>query len=180
MIFEAGHFLIRQGDVESHAFVIESGSVKIVLDEAGEQHVLGIISAGEVVGEMALFEDAPRSAHVVAVEKTSARKLTRQELADMMNSDPQASMPFIHAIFERLRTSNVMFMAAQQTRQLIRRTRVKLILSPASEAAASLCPKPVMVELDVIPQQESAMVAVNGLAPHFDARAEALLPDMRH
>jgi CRP-like cAMP-binding protein len=142
--FGAGAALIRQGEMGDHAYILESGSVKIASDQDGFEQVLAIASAGEVVGEMALFDDAPRSASVVALEPVRARKMTREGLAELMRSDPAASVPFLNAILERLRTSNTMLAAATRTQALVRMFRVKLKL-PATGGPTS-----VEVEVDTL------------------------------
>lgn len=179
MEFEAGSHLIRQGEIETHAFVIESGSVKVIIDENGQQQVLGIAGVGDVVGELGLFEDAPRSASVVALERTVARRVTRKELRELMETDPRASMPFLHAILERLRTSNTMLVAAQQTRELIKTTRIRLCFEPISEAALQICPKPAVIELDVGPEEAVSNILIHGLQRHFKVVVETFLPGMQ-
>ncbi len=177
--FAPGDFLLKQGDVEDSAFILDSGSVKIVMKEEGHEQVLGVAVGGEVVGELALFEDAPRSANVVAVEHVRARKVSRARLAEWMRSDPAASMPFLKAIFERLRMGNAMLAAAQLTRELVQTTRIKLILKPISEEAKQLYGSAVVVEVDVVPQKGTAEIFTQGMSKHFKVSAEASLPEMQ-
>jgi len=177
--FEAGSCLIQQGQIEAHAFIIESGSVKIVVKDGDQEQVLGIASNGDVVGEMALFDDAPRSANVVALEPTRARRMTREGLAELMQKDPAASMPFLRAIFDRLRTSNTMLLAAQQTRELIKTTRVRLSFEPISEAAVQVCSRKALIELDVQTGDGSTQILIQGLQKHFKVGVETFLAHMQ-
>lgn len=169
--FAAGEALIRQGDTAQHAFILESGSVKIVATEDGHEQVLAIASTGEVVGEMALFDDAPRSASVVALEPVRARRMTREGLAELVQSEPAASVPFLSAILERLRTSNTMLAAATRTQALVRMFRVKLKL-PASGA-------PTSVEVEVDTLTGAAKVVKQEPAGSGTVAVEASLPGMR-
>ncbi|MBI4027584.1 MAG: cyclic nucleotide-binding domain-containing protein [Verrucomicrobia bacterium] len=178
--FEPGSYLIRQGDLDTHAFVIESGSVKISLKDGDQEQILGIAGTGEVIGEMALFEDAPRSASVIAVEPTLARKMTRQRLKDLTQLDPGACMPYLRAILERLRTSNTMLLAAQQTKELLKTMRVRLSFEPVSELAVQVCPRRAVIELDVVPSEASTQVLIQGLQKHFKVGVETFFPKMGH
>lgn len=169
--FAAGEGLIQQGDTTQHAFILESGSVKIVTIEDGHEQILAIASAGEVVGEMALFDDAPRSASVVALEPVRARRMTREGLARLVQSDPAASVPFLNAILDRLRTSNTMLAAATRTQALVRMFRVKVQLP------ASVPPTSIEVEVDTL--TGAAKVVKQEPPGSGQVAVEASLPGMR-
>jgi CRP-like cAMP-binding protein len=179
MEFAVGDSLIEQGRIETHAFVIESGSVKILVRDNGQDQVLGIAGVGDVVGEMGLFEDAPRSASVVALERTVVRRVSRKDLRELMEMDPRACMPFLHAILDRLRTSNTMLAAAQQTRQLIKTLRIRLSFEPVSEEASKICPVPSQIELEVVPEDAASRLLIQGLQQHFKVVVEAFHPEMQ-
>jgi len=177
--FEPGNYLIRQGEIDNHAYVIESGSVKIVVKEGDHEQVMGIAGAGEVVGEMAFIDKSARSASVVALEPTRAQSMTRQELGKAMETDPGACMPFLRAALDRLRANNAMLVAAQQTKELIKTTRVQLTLEPVSDAARQVCPRPAVIELDVVSGKIEALIRLDGLDKHFKITSKAFLPDMQ-
>lgn len=177
--FEQGATLVHQGAVEHHAFVIESGSVKIAMQDGDQEQILGIAGIGDVVGEMALFEDAPRSANVIAIEATMARRMTREHLGDAMQSDPEACMPFLRAILDRLRTSNAMLFASQQTKDLIKTTRVRLSFEPLTNEAVLVCPKKAVIELDIVPNEGTTQIVIQGLQKHFKVNVESFLPHMQ-
>lgn len=169
--YAAGDALIRQGETADHAFILESGSVKIVSDVDGFEQTLAIASAGEVIGEMALFDDAPRSASVIALETVRVQRVTRARLAELMQEDPVASMPFLKAILDRLRTGNAMLAAATRTQALVRKFCVKLSL-PAANA-----PSTVEVEVDTL--TGAAKVVRQDPPGNAPARVEAFVPGMR-
>jgi CRP/FNR family transcriptional regulator, cyclic AMP receptor protein len=177
--FATGCCLIRQGEVETHAFIIESGSVKISIQDGNHEQILGIAGTGEVIGEMALFEDAPRSASVIAVEPTHVQKMSRERLQQLMQKDPAASVPYLKAILERLRTSNTMLAAAQQTKELIKTLRVKLSFEPISHAAVQLSQKKTVIEFDLESDKATTQILTQGFREHYKIEIESFLPHMQ-
>ncbi len=177
--FEQGACLIRQGEVEHHAFIIESGSVKVTLKDGDQEQILGIAGIGEVIGELALFDDSPRSASVVAIEPTLARRVTRENLSDLLLSDPEACQPILRTILDRLRTCNIMLLAAQQTRDLVKTTRVRLTFEPLTNEAVIVCPRKAVIELDIVPNEGTTQIVIQGLQKNFKVGVESFLPHMQ-
>jgi CRP/FNR family cyclic AMP-dependent transcriptional regulator len=66
----SGDHLFKEGDAGDTAYVIRSGMLEVYQDFDGERIVLGVIGPGEIVGEMALLDDSPRMASVIAREST--------------------------------------------------------------------------------------------------------------
>lgn len=59
---QAGDFVFKQGDQANSAYIIQSGIVEIVLRDDESFKVVAEIPEGGIFGEMALIDDAPRSA----------------------------------------------------------------------------------------------------------------------
>src|SRR5690606_41153917 len=64
----AGETLFREGDPPGPAYLIERGTLEVSALRDGEQMVLGTLGPGDLLGEMALIDQAPRTAAVVALE----------------------------------------------------------------------------------------------------------------
>ena len=74
--FSAGEYLTRQGDPGDCLFLIREGTVGIVVnDEHGIAHQIDRSGIGDVLGEMALLTDEPRSASLIAHDRVKAMLL---------------------------------------------------------------------------------------------------------
>jgi CRP-like cAMP-binding protein len=72
--FAAGNVLLQQGDPGTELMVLASGVAEVVTkDEQGSRYTIGRAGRGDVIGEMALLSEEPRSADVVA--RTDVRAL---------------------------------------------------------------------------------------------------------
>lgn len=84
VVFPAGHYLTRQGEVGQHAWLIEDGRLEVILDGVDGPRKLGVIGKGAVVGEMALIDGAPRSAGVRALTQVRCIELSRSAFKQMI------------------------------------------------------------------------------------------------
>ncbi|MEU4097907.1 Crp/Fnr family transcriptional regulator [Streptomyces sp. NPDC026673] len=61
--------LLRQGDPGTHVILLTAGSTLVTLTGAhGERTLLAVRGAGELLGELAVLDDQPRTASVIAAE----------------------------------------------------------------------------------------------------------------
>jgi len=96
--------LFHKGDKGDSLFVILSGWVKIVTQDIDNNEViLNKVGTGEIIGEMALLDYEPRSAGVVALEKTSALELSREDFMEIMKGQPDLALSLIRNLSSRLR-----------------------------------------------------------------------------
>src|SRR4051812_989012 len=73
---DAGSVIVSQEEPGDSLFVLASGKVKVVLyGETGREIILSILREGEFFGEMSLLDRQPRSANVVAIEKSELLSL---------------------------------------------------------------------------------------------------------
>jgi CRP/FNR family cyclic AMP-dependent transcriptional regulator len=109
--FKAGDIVFSQGEKGSSMYVVQSGAVQIYLPSK-ERDVppvaLKDLHTGEYFGELAIFDDKPRSASVRAVVDTVLLELTRDELAEHLGRSQKAAMTILAEMAERLRETNAM------------------------------------------------------------------------
>jgi sulfate permease, SulP family len=105
--YESGERLIHQAAQSDDILFIASGQVAIVLELPNGQTLrLKSMGAGTVVGEIAFYLGVPRSASVVALEKTTAWRLSSTRLRDMQREAPTLATLF-HQYMARMLATKV-------------------------------------------------------------------------
>ncbi len=95
-----------EGERGDCMFVIQSGCAEALHREGGTEVVVGDLSAGDIFGEMAIFDRQPRSATVRA--KGPARILTLDKRAFLrrVHEDPTLAFRILKKMSQRIRTLN--------------------------------------------------------------------------
>ena len=109
--FAAGQVVFSQGDAGSSMYVVRSGAVQIYLpggSDGSPPVPLKDVRTGEYFGELAIFDDKPRSASARATVETVLLELTREELGEHLARSTTAAMTILSEMAERLRETNAM------------------------------------------------------------------------
>jgi CRP/FNR family transcriptional regulator, cyclic AMP receptor protein len=103
--YSAGSRLIKQGDTGVGLYVITNGTVHITkaTDPDKAEIDLGSVGAGNVLGEMSLLDDLPRSATVTAVEDVTALLLPVWEFRTTLRNHPDIALRLLSTLSRRLR-----------------------------------------------------------------------------
>jgi EAL domain-containing protein (putative c-di-GMP-specific phosphodiesterase class I) len=91
---QPGDVLFREGDAPTTAFLIESGTLRITAERDGAPMLLGELSAGALVGEMAVLDDSRRSATATAIAACVLTPIDRAQFAERL----QAADPVVRAL----------------------------------------------------------------------------------
>ncbi|GIX37078.1 MAG: hypothetical protein KatS3mg127_0317 [Silanimonas sp.] len=84
-----GEALFREGDPPTTAFILEEGQIEIRATQRGRQVVLAVLGPGSIVGEMAVIDEAPRTATALALAPCRLRVLERSQIAERLaQADP--------------------------------------------------------------------------------------------
>ena len=110
--YAAGAMVFDQGDAGSSMYIVESGEVNIHLPgEASRRISLKDIARGEYFGELALFDEKPRSASALVTTDAVLLELQRHTLEDFLGRRPRVAMAILRTMSERLRETNTMLSA---------------------------------------------------------------------
>ncbi len=109
--FKAGEYLCRLGEPGPSMYLIESGSASVRVPRPGKPPLeVRVLGAGQVIGELALVDNEPRSADVVALEDVQAYEINRVEFNKLRAQlNPAAFKILRHValtVSERLRELN--------------------------------------------------------------------------
>jgi CRP/FNR family transcriptional regulator, cyclic AMP receptor protein len=105
--FSRDEVVFHRDDAGGQLYVILSGSVKVAIpDEEGHEVVVAIEREGAVFGELALFDDAPRSATVTALEETQVVTLAREDFLRVLERSPRATRETLRLLARTVRRAS--------------------------------------------------------------------------
>ena len=103
--YQPGEYIMRQGDTGVGAFIVRSGKVEVLQERDGKEVMLATLGPGDVVGEMALLDEFPRSASVRAKEPTTALGIQRWHFRGILQSHPQLAVALLPILSRRIRNA---------------------------------------------------------------------------
>ncbi len=98
----AGESVVEQGEKGNFMFIVESGTAQIKYQD----QVLESASAGDIIGEMALIDSAPRSASVIAESDCTLIPISKWRFLHLVRKDPEFSLHVMQVMNRRLRKMN--------------------------------------------------------------------------
>lgn len=96
--YDADETIVREGSTGTALYIVLSGKARV--EREGE--ALGTLAAGDFFGELALIEEHPRSATVVASERTECLLFPAWEFTALLNEHPEVAVPIMRALIARL------------------------------------------------------------------------------
>lgn len=98
-----GQTLMTQGDPGDSMYIVISGRLRAYAQsDDGTEQLLREMGRGQVIGEMSLYTNAPRSATVVAIRESVLVRLGKQAFLALLGSSAQLSMTLTRQLIERL------------------------------------------------------------------------------
>ena len=95
----AGATLCRQGERGQECYVVASGEVDVLIDDV----LVATLGPGEVVGELSLLDNGPRTATVVARTAVELFVIPRRRFKVLMERVPSLGSALMVALSHRLR-----------------------------------------------------------------------------
>jgi CRP-like cAMP-binding protein len=89
MPISAGQVLFTAGDAADCAFIVQSGSISLKPDRAGESEI--IAESGTLLGESALLAETKRPATATAREDSTVMRISRVMFLKMLEGYPEAA-----------------------------------------------------------------------------------------
>ncbi len=103
-VYETGEIIFHEGEAGITCHIITRGKVRVfVIGEDGRELAISIFGPGEIIGEMALFDNLPRSASVEALEPTWTLELHQDVLLHGLAHSTTLARSLLRALSARLR-----------------------------------------------------------------------------
>lgn len=101
-----GQIFIRSGDIGSPAYLIQSGIVEVFILKDSKEIELAKLEAGQIVGEMGLISDSPRTANVRAVTDVNVIVIKRHQFEDKLRDSDATIRAIVQMLAERVLRAN--------------------------------------------------------------------------
>ncbi len=99
--------IVSRDEPGDSMFIIVKGRVKVVIHgDNGREVILTMLKTGEFFGEMALVDDQPRSASVVAHEDSRVLVLKRESFTSVVETNPAVALNVMGELSRRLRRAD--------------------------------------------------------------------------
>ncbi len=119
LICEQGQVICCEGEPGDTMYLIRSGHAAIVKGDFNAPIVLACRGAGEFVGEMALLENLPRSASVVALDEVYLYQVTREDFQHMLSHSTKLDVGMLRKLSSRLREANDLITTTTRARRTL-------------------------------------------------------------
>ena len=107
--YAAGALIFRKGEPGRSLMLIVSGQVKISVSAPdGKEAVLAVLGVGEILGEMAILENKPRSADATALTPCEVLLLQRRDFIPYLERNPSMAIRLLTMVCDRLRRTSTL------------------------------------------------------------------------
>jgi CRP-like cAMP-binding protein len=101
--YKPGDFVFREGDAANgEAYMVHEGRVEIRRRFGDEDRVLRVLGKGDLLGDLALFRNAPRSAHAVAAGAVTLMVIPSNRLEHLVRANPSLALALIRQLATRM------------------------------------------------------------------------------
>jgi len=105
--YPKGSVIVFEDDAGDALYLVAAGQVKVVLiAEDGREVILSVLGEGSFFGEMAVIDEEPRSAHVIAMEDSTLLVLRRDDFQHRLRTSPEVAISLLREISHRLRRAD--------------------------------------------------------------------------
>jgi signal transduction histidine kinase len=184
---QPGEALFEEHDPGDRAYIVIAGTVEVCKATGGREALVAVREPGDVIGEMALLQEAPRIASVRARTEAQLLAISKATLDELLESSPSAARAMFRTLLERMRETQERLQHSERMAQLGTLTAgvAHELNNPA--AAAQRAAQRLRDELDTYAalaagsaadgasavRQRALTLTVDGVRPHDDLGALA-------
>ncbi len=108
--FQKNEVMFCEHEPGDTCYLIQSGRVQIVKIMGDIEKIIDILYPGEILGEMAILEEAPRSATAIALDTVTALEFNRENFEVLMQGNPQIALKLLKLFTKRIYDQKRRFM----------------------------------------------------------------------
>jgi len=102
LTYDAGQVMFNAGDSADAAYVVIDGTVEISVPTPSGPIVINTMTKNEILGEIAIVGDVPRTATAKALTKLETLKISKELFIKIIRENPDAAIELIRILASRL------------------------------------------------------------------------------
>ena len=102
LTYDAGQVMFNAGDAADAAYVVIDGTVEISVPTPSGPIVINTMTKNEILGEIAIVGDVPRTATAKATSKLETLKISKELFVKIIRENPDAAVELIRILAARL------------------------------------------------------------------------------
>jgi len=106
LTFDVGQTLFQQGDMGDAAYIVMDGAADILINTPKGQVKVANLGRHQIIGEIAILCDVPRTATVVASQATTTLKINKDTFFRLVTEFPEMSVEIMRELARRLEKTN--------------------------------------------------------------------------
>ncbi|MEX0582528.1 MAG: cyclic nucleotide-binding domain-containing protein [Sneathiella sp.] len=102
LTFQPDDIICKQGDIGDAAYFIMAGEADVIVDTPSGPLTVASLGKNDVVGEIAILINVPRTATITAKTELTALKITKDVFFRMVTEFPEMAVEMMRVLAERL------------------------------------------------------------------------------
>ena len=113
LTFKSGQSLFSQGDVGDAAYIVVEGTADVLVDTPSGSLTVATLTKNDIVGEIAILCDVPRTATVTSTSELTTLKITKDLFFRMLTDFPEMGVEIMRVLAQRLEKTTAQLQAAR-------------------------------------------------------------------
>jgi CRP-like cAMP-binding protein len=107
IVYESEQLLFSQGDMGDAAYIVMDGEAAVLIDTPQGRIQVAKFKRGDIVGEIAILCDVPRTATVQAVGKLTTLRVSKELFFRLVTEFPQMAIEIMRELAHRVERMNI-------------------------------------------------------------------------
>jgi CRP-like cAMP-binding protein len=132
--FAPGDDLMKKGGAADSAYVILDGEAEVIGETSGGEFVVAVLGSNELIGEMGVIRNAPRSTTVRAKTPVRALRIASEVFLGLITENPGCALDVMRQLSARVDASNARLAAAQRELESLRKQVTSAVAASGRDA----------------------------------------------